>query len=200
MQKLQKIEKAEGVIEAQEDGVLESIEASVGTVTSGTEQIILQTGGPEACGAVPAEQIGIPETGDEIQIQVQGDSESFPIQIERFETDKEGNTLWFGKTEKKAYRTGTPLSYEYIEKSEVFYETLIPLGALHEAMGETYVLTAEIRSGILGEEYTAVKVPVTVLKKDDTNAAVQTSLSGEALIITQSNKYVKEGDRVRLSE
>ncbi len=61
------------------------------------------------------------------------------------------------------------------------------------------MLTAEVRAGILGENYVAVKVPVTVLEKDDENAAIQTSLPKEARIITQSGKYVKEGDRVRLN-
>ena len=125
---------------------------------------------------------------------------SLSIRIERFETDEDGNTVWVGKTDEKSYRTGTPFSYEFIKKSGDIYEKLIPLEALHEAQGETYVLIAEVRDGILGKGCIAVKVPVTVLEKDDANAAVLTSLSGDTLIITQSNKYVKEGDRVRFIE
>ena len=45
-----------------------------------------------------------------------------------------------------------------------------------------------------------MKVNVTVLEKDDHSVAVETNLSKDAKIITESNKYVKEGDRVRLSE
>ena len=77
---------------------------------------------------------------------------------------------------------------------------LIPLSALRESGGSSYVLTAEIKPGILGESYTAVKVSVTVLNKDGHSAAVETNLPQDAKIITESNKYVKEGDRVRLSE
>ena len=57
-----------------------------------------------------------------------------------------------------------------------------------------------VRSVIMGESYTAVRVDVNLLEKDMQNAAIQTSLGREAKIITQSNKYVKEGDRVRLND
>ena len=57
-----------------------------------------------------------------------------------------------------------------------------------------------MKPGILGESYTAVKVNVTVLEKDDYSVAVETNLPKDAKIITESSKYVKEGDRVRLSE
>ena len=53
-------------------------------------------------------------------------------------------------------------------------------------------------SGILGKEYTAVKVPVKVIDKDEEHAAVQTSLPADALIISGSDKYVEDGDKVRL--
>ena len=196
--RLEQIKEAEGIVSAQTDGVLESVGAVEGSILMGTEQIIMETGAIEACGILPSEQIGTVKAGDEIQIRVQGEPQSLSVKIERFGNDKDGNSLWFGNVD-GAYRTGTEFSYEYSKISENKFEKLIPLSALHEAQGTTYVLIAEIRSGILGDAYTAVKIPVTVLEKDDENAAVQTSLSEDALIITLSNKYVKEGDRVRLN-
>lgn len=198
LNKLMQIQTAQGVITAQAEGILESVGTVEGSITTGTEQIIMETGSVEACGILPQEQIGVVSIGDEIQIRVQGDAQSFPVQIERFGNDKDGNSLWYGKID-GTYRTGTEFSYEYSKKSEDNFEKLISLSALHEAQGTAYVLAAEIRSGILGEVYTAVKIPVTVLEKDGENAAVQTSISEESLIITQSDKYVEEGDRVRLN-
>ena len=78
------------------------------------------------------------------------------------------------------------------------YENVIPLRALREEQNATYVLTAKVCSGILGKEYTAVKVPVKVIDKDEEHAAVQTSLPADALIISGSDKYVEDGDKVRL--
>ena len=60
------------------------------------------------------------------------------------------------------------------------------------------MLTAEVRDGILGKVYTAVSVPVTVLDKDDKNAAVKSAIGRNSLIITESSKYVEEGNQVRL--
>lgn len=198
LRKLEQIQEAEGIVAAQINGVLESVDTVEGAVTTGTEQIIIETGAIEACGVLPSEQIGTVVSGDELQIWVQGDSQSLSVEVERFGDDKDGNRVWYGKVG-GTYRTGTEFSYEYSKKSPNNFEKLIPLTALHESQGTAYVLAAEIRSGILGDVYKAVKIPVTVLEKDDENAAVQTSLSEEALIITQSSKYVKEGDRVRLS-
>lgn len=60
------------------------------------------------------------------------------------------------------------------------------------------MLTAEVRDGILGQVYTAVSVPVTVLDKDEKYAAVKSAINQKSLIITESSKYVEEGNQVRL--
>lgn len=57
-----------------------------------------------------------------------------------------------------------------------------------------------MRTGILGDSYTAVPISVTVLEKDANHAAIQSSLPRDAQIITSSNKYVKGGDRIRLDD
>lgn len=196
--RLEQLQKAKGIVTAQSDGILESVQTQEGALTTGTEQIILQTGSVEACGVLPPGQTAVAEVGDEVQIQIQGDTQSIPVSIGRFGKNQDGNSVWYGKLE-GGYRAGTAFSYEYSESSPHYYESLIPLGALHEEQRMTYVLTAEVRPGVLGERYVAVKIPVTVLEKDGENAAIQTTLSREARIITQSGKYVKEGDRVRLS-
>ncbi len=196
--RLEQLQKAKGIVTAQSDGILELVQTQEGALTTGTEQIILQTGSVEACGVLPPGQTAVAEVGDEVQIRIQGDTQSLPVSIGRFGKDQDGNNVWYGKIE-GGYRAGTAFSYEYSESSPHYYESLIPLGALHEERGMAYVLTAEVRPGILGESYVAVKIPVTVLEKDGENAAIQTTLSREARIITQSGKYVKEGDRVRLS-
>ncbi len=138
--------------------------------------------------------------GDEIQVTVQGETKAQTLEIERIGQDEEGRYVWYAPLGGNAYRVGTGVAYRYSRKSENSYETLLPLTALRESGGSSYVLTAEMKPGILGESYTAVKVNVTVLEKDDYSVAVETNLSKDAKIITESSKYVKEGDRVRLSE
>lgn len=200
LRKLLDIQAAEGLVAAGTGGTLYSAGAEEGAVTTGSEQIIVETGGMEACGTIPDEKIGTAAAGDEIEVAIQGKTKPVTLTLERFEQDKEGKTLWYAPLKEDTYRLGTLFTYEYNKKSQNSYDTLIPLSALHEAGGVKYILTAEIRSGILGDSYTAVKTPVTVLETDDSYAALSGGLSKDIPVITESNKYVKEGDRIRLDE
>ncbi|MEZ3486638.1 MAG: hypothetical protein K1W22_08615 [Lachnospiraceae bacterium] len=200
LDQLNQLKETGGVITARTDGVLESAGAGEGTITAGTEQITLIVGSMEACGTIPDEKIATVAAGDEIEVSLQGEAKKKTLEIGRVGQDEEGNYVWYADLPDGNYRAGTGLTCYYSKKSQSSYDMLIPLTALRESGGGSYVLIAEIRSGILGESYTAVKVGVTVLKKDDYLAAVETNLPGEARIITESSKYVKEGDRVRLTE
>lgn len=53
---------------------------------------------------------------------------------------------------------------------------------------------------MLGTVQSAKRVPVSVLEKDSQNAAVIAELSREDQIIVSSEKYVEEGDQVRIIE
>ena len=166
----------------------------------GAEQLVLVVGNVEVCGVIPDDKIATVAAGDEIQVTIQGETKAKTLEIERVGQNEEGKYVWYAPLPEVSYRVGTGVTYRYSRKSENSYERLLPLSALRESAGNSYILTAEIKQGILGESYTAVKVNVTVLEKDDHLVAVETNLSKDAKIITESNKYVKEGDRVRLSE
>lgn len=200
LQKQMDIKDAGGIVTSQSKGVLESIGVTEGAITTGSEQVVLAAEDLEAYGVLPEDGIGKVAAGDEVEVLISGNTKAVTLNVERFELDEEGKTAWYAPVEKGKYRIGMSLTYEFNKKSESSYDQIIPLSALRESNGSAYVLTAEVRSGILGDSYTAVRVVVTVLEKDESNAAVNTSLSNSALIITETNKYVKEGDRVRLSE
>ncbi len=199
LEKLKELQNTDCIIAAEESGILESVGVSEGTITSGTEPVILSSEEQEACGKIPAEEIGRINPGDQVDILIAGSGKPVSLSIERLEADTEGSLFWFAPFMGSA-SGGTPFSYDYSQQSVNSYEQLIPLSALYESGGVTYVLTAQMRSGILGDSYTAVKVPVTLLEKDAQRAAISSSLGNDALIITSSNKYVKEGDRIRLSD
>ena len=199
--RLTAVQSADGIVTAETSGILESIGVSEGTITAGTEPLVVASTELEACGEIPAGEIGNVKAGDEVEVRITGYGKSVALSIERLEAGQEGAMFWFAPyTGAGNPVSGTAFAYDYSQKSAASYDQLIPLSALYESAGSFYVLTAEVRSGILGDSYTAVKVPVTLLEKDDLYAAVQTSLGRDALIITSSSKYVKEGDRVRLNE
>lgn len=202
LKRLEKLKEADGTISSDYSGVLESVGATEGVVTTGSEQIILESGSLEVCGVIPDHAVGNLKEGSEVRVLAVGDTEEMKITVERFGTNEEGESLWYGKLPEqeieKTYRSKTDVTYTYSENTVGSYENVVPLRALREEQNATYVLTAKVCSGILGEEYTAVKVPVKVIDKDEEHAAVQTSLPADALIISGSDKYVEDGDKVRL--
>ncbi len=197
---LENLQNAGGLVTAKTTGILESVGVSEGALTTGTEPIILASRELEACGLIPAEEIGRLSAGDEVEVLFSGSAKPVILTVERLEADGQGSLFWYAPVDHPNSLAGTPFSYAFNQISNSTYEQVIPLSALYEGNGSVYVLVAEVRSGILGESYTAVRVDVNLLEKDMQNAAIQTSLGREAKIITQSNKYVKEGDRVRLND
>lgn len=80
------------------------------------------------------------------------------------------------------------------------YGTCVPLAALRQGDGDSYyILVVTEKETVLGEELTAKKVDVKVEKRDGEYAAVSDgSLGRNDKIIIDSNKTIEDGDRVRL--
>ena len=80
------------------------------------------------------------------------------------------------------------------------YGTCVPLAALRQGDGtDYYVLVVTEKETVLGEELTAKRVDVKVEKRDGEYAAVtEGTLGRNDKIIIDSNKIVEDGDRVRL--
>lgn len=200
--KLEVWKACDGLVVSQNAGVLETVGVVEGAITSGTEQIVLQSGQQEVCGEIEEASLGLIKEGCEVTVFIQGEAEEQKIPVEKVGMSKEGKMMWYGKIpnqkEAKNYSVNTIISYNYHEKTAGSYEALVPLSALREEQNAAYVLAAEVRAGILGDQYTAIKVPVTVLDQDEDYAAVEGAIGADTLIVSESNKYVEAGDRIRL--
>ena len=95
---------------------------------------------------------------------------------------------------------GDSFTWSMETASDKEYEQIIPLCALREDQNGSYCLILAEEEQMLGTVQTAKKVPVKVLEKDGKSAAVTSALTLEDQVITASEKYVTEGDRVRLKE
>ena len=200
--KLEVWKACDGLVVSQNAGVLEAVGVVEGAITSGTEQIVLQSGQQEVCGEIEEASLGLIKEGCEVTVFIQGEAEEQKIPVEKVGMSKEGKMMWYGKIqnqkEAKNYSVNTIISYNYHEKTAGSYEALVPLSVLREEQNAAYVLAAEVRAGILGDQYTAIKVPVTVLDQDEDYAAVEGAIGADTLIVSESNKYVEAGDRIRL--
>lgn len=77
----------------------------------------------------------------------------------------------------------------------------VPLSALRSQDGNYYVLVLQDTQTVLGTQKTAVRVDVTVKEKNDNLALVEGGgLSGDSEVITDSDRAVSNGSKVRLWE
>lgn len=220
IEKLENIKETGCVIKAQASGIFLTGGAAAGAVTTGSELVQIAVGPLQAMGTIAAEDVGLIQVGDEVQVKFAGTSQSVPLQITHLGSgnllggqNSSGGTaadgtasgesgasaVWYADLTGTDAGLGTAFSYEAVKSSESYQQT-IPLNALRESQGKTYILSVQERDGILGKEYTAVSVPVTVLEKDEDTAAVTCTLEDTVPVIVSSNKYVEEGDPVRLQE
>mgnify|MGYP007077704670 CR=1 FL=1 len=95
---------------------------------------------------------------------------------------------------------GEQFTWSIETSSEKEYDQIIPLSALREDANEAYCLVLSEEDRMLGTLQTAKRVPVTVLEKDAKSAAITSTLTNTDQVIVSSEKYVVEGDRVRLKE
>ena len=108
-------------------------------------------------------------------------------------------TCWYAlMPEHETADSGDSFEWTVKAASEKEYEQLIPLSALREETGGAYCLVISEEETMLGTVQTARRVPVTVLEKDSENAAVESTLKDTDQVIVTSEKYVQEGDRVRI--
>lgn len=91
---------------------------------------------------------------------------------------------------------GREVAYSFTNKSD-FYDCCVPLSALHEDNTGYYVFVVRERDRILGKEQYAVRVPVTLIDKDGSKAAVSGNLSSQDSLIVSASRSLSDGDRVR---
>lgn len=86
-----------------------------------------------------------------------------------------------------------------LKKQSAQSQTSVPLTALHEEEGVTYVYILDTMDTVLGESYTARRLSVSVLDKNSEFAALEEGvLSADDSVITDSDRYFEAGSRVRL--
>ncbi|MCI9621166.1 MAG: hypothetical protein HFG85_14700 [Dorea sp.] len=216
LQRLQSYQAAGGKICAERDCTVLQAGVQAGAVTSGSEVFVTGSGGFRLKGwAKPTDREKL-RTGLETEIQL-GAGKKKTVKIESIETDTGGTGSGAGENagdpasqsqiywtsplpENVKVQNGDSFTWSIEAPSEKEYEQIIPLEALREDMNEAYCLVLAEEEQMLGTVQVARRVPVTVLEKDARSAAVTSALTSDDQVIASSEKYVSEGDRVRLRE
>ena len=227
LERLKGYQAAEGKICADRDCTVLKVGVEVGAVTSGSEVFVIGSGGFQLKGLMKAKDKEKLKAGQEAEVQL-GAGKKKTVRFESIETDtggaaggigaadggasggntdtggsasQEAQIFWLASVpENTEVKSGDTFTWQTEIPTEKEYEQMIPLSALREDVNETYCLVLAEEEQMLGTVQTAKKVPVTVLEKDAKNAAITSTLSVEDKVIVSSEKYVAEGDRVRLKE
>lgn len=218
LERLLSYQAADGKICAVSDCTVLQVGVQAGAVTTGSELFVTGSGGFQLKGMVKAEDREKLKTGAEVGVQLAaGKKKTVKIEFIGMET---GETAGAGGGDDSAggdassmqmfWRAPLPentnvgggeqFTWSIETSSEKEYDQIIPLSALREDANEAYCLILSEEERMLGTLQTAKRVPVTVLEKDSKSAAITSTLTNTDQVIVSSEKYVVEGDRVRLKE
>lgn len=216
LEKLKGYRDAGGTIRAEQDCTVILAGAQPGTVTTGSEILVTGCGGWRLKGLVDGTDKEKLKPGDEADIRLNsGGKKAVRIEAVGAEQNAEGGSTgeqenasgqsarnyWYASVpENVSVKGGESFTWTVETTSEKEYEQTIPLGALREGTDGAYCLVLAEENSMLGTVLKAKRVPVTVLEKDAKKAAVTSSLKDTDRVLVSSEKYVEEGDRVRLKE
>ena len=218
LERLLSYQAADGKICAVLDCTVLQVGVQAGAVTTGSEIFVTGSGGFQLKGMVKAEDKEKLKVGAEVGVQLAaGKKKTVKIEsigMETGETAGAGSgddaagqgassmqTFWRAPLpENTNVGGGEQFTWSIETSSEKEYDQIIPLSALREDANEAYCLVLSEEDRMLGTLQTAKRVPVTVLEKDAKSAAITSTLTNTDQVIVSSEKYVVEGDRVRLKE
>lgn len=88
-----------------------------------------------------------------------------------------------------------------VTKISESYDCCIPVSAIYQNNGKYFVYVVNETESVLGTELTLQRIDVTVLDKNETDAALQTgSISSQQEVVISANKSISDGSRVRMME
>ena len=111
--------------------------------------------------------------------------------------DEEGKVFLTAVLPEGDYPAGMTAQLSLSKKSEI-YQNCLPITALRSDSTGDHVLVIRKQNSVLGTEWIAARVDITVKDRDSQMMCVEGALTYADQVITGSNKAIAEGDRVRI--
>lgn len=199
---LEELQQAGGVVTAPADGIVTEVYLATGQMTTETAAVTMAD----------------PSSGLRYQAQVGRQDAAYVsvgagVTLEKNSRKYEGLTIDVVQNNEDGSCTvtvnldaETPLSIGDTASMEIRqvsgpYRTVVPAGALHVENGNYYVYVVEEEAGVIGKQYQLRRVDVRVRDQNHLYAALEEgALSSESLVVTDCDRYVEAGSRVRLRE
>lgn len=208
IEELEKFIQADGKLLSSVSGTITEVNAIIGVTTGGQEYFKIGSGNGGLTARMNKETAKGLEEKDKIKVSLMDGKEEIQGTItaiqdvsgvqeeQENQNGQEAQVEIRAKLKENDFSIGDRVTFQAVRESKE-YGTLIPLNALREDSEGKYVLIMEEEDSILGKETIASRVPVKILEKDESYAAVESALMKDDEIIVSSNKMIKAGDRVR---
>ncbi len=200
LDKLDKIRRQKGEIRASRAGVITGVLVNVGQKTQDTGFMTMTD---DSAGLRFTGQLMIPDAryvsvGDKVTLQSAG-SKQEDVSVTAMEMDESREFMKVtALLPAGTFALGETVTMTAVQESES-YPCTVPVTALRQESGRNFVLAVQTEDTVLGEEEIARQVEVTVLEKNESCAALEAgALDKETRIITDSDRYVQTGDRIRI--
>ena len=193
--RIEEIASGEGRVCAQVDGTVILQEMTAGRTSTGEERLSIAAGNRifEAEFDKEGQELA---TGDLLSVSIPGSTRSVEARISSMNLLGEETGIFRADLEDLNLAIGTVTSYQCRRTSDT-YQQVIPLSALRRDSEGYYCLAVRARSAVMGQEFKAERVGLTVLEMGSTEAAVEGAIFDTDPLITASNQVIISGDRVR---
>lgn len=194
-------------LKAPQDGVITKISVNVGATSSGETAITMSDNveGMIFKAVLNTEDCKYIKRGDAVKVTPAGSNTAIEGAVvegmQNLVGDKSGKTEVIVKLPETFKDIGVMATMRVERKSDN-YQIVLPLDTINTENNKNYVFVLSEKETVLGKESIVERRDVNVIDKDKNNAAISMdgSLMGGDKIIKQSEKSLKNGDRVRINE
>ena len=200
--KLEKIRKQKGEIRSTAAGVITGILVNVGQKTADTGFFTMtdENAGLKFIGKLMLYDTKYVSVGDKVTLQSAG-RKLEDIAVTSMEMDE--NREFMNVTAllpADTFALGETVTMTVKQESQS-YPCTVPVTALRQESGKSFVLAVQKEDTVLGEQEVARQMEVTVVEKNESYVALEAdAMDKETRIITDSDRFVENGDRIRPEE
>lgn len=196
---LEALEAAAGEVTAPVSGVVTELAVIPGKTVTGNELVSIGDGRLKFEGTVDKKLGELITAGTKINLQYGESRRTYEAVVDSVDFLSEEEQAHFtASVQEDTGVLGATAAFSLNLTSQQ-YNQVIPIAGLRQESDGYYILVVKPQKTILGEELTAEKIPVELLEKSSTQAAVQGAFSNTDQLIVSSSRIIEAGDRVRIS-
>lgn len=198
LDEVRKLMDGSGEVRSPDKGVVTFVGMESGRMTTGEEMIRLGAGDYVFRAEFDREDAANIAEGDTADISLAGKKAVIEVEIEKITMNENGMSEMMAKMPEDEYLLGEKAGFKITTESEQF-DQCIPIQALREDNYGDYVLITREQEDILGTQLVAERLNITILDKGSRTVAVDGTISSKSQVITDSNKSINAGDRIRIN-